>query len=96
MTQRKDTYMRIIVTLLAVSLVGLVACARGQAMPVRGPDGSAWYAIECSHGAKNCWGTAAAVCPAGYEIADSHEVTGGGFLFFGHHQRGDMLIRCSM
>ena len=87
--------MRTLITLIACALfVSLVACSHNEVTLVRGPDGQAWYGIACSHGAKNCWNTAGDVCPGGYETAESHEVVGGGFLFFGHHERGDMLIHC--
>jgi len=87
---------RIIAVVASALVLSLVACTREEVMVVRGPDGHDWYGITCSHGAKNCWGVAGEMCPGGYETAESHETTGGGFLMFGHHERGDMLIRCKM
>jgi hypothetical protein len=78
---------------LVVSSLFVVGCST-QMTPVKGPDGQSWIALSCRDSAKNCWQTAGDYCPAGYDTADEVQSTTHGFLFFGHHSRDEMLIRC--
>jgi hypothetical protein len=82
---------KILVACFALTSLAVAGCSH-SVTPVRGPDGQAWVAVSCSHGAKNCWKTAGELCPVGYEVADEVQSTRG-FLFF-KRQTDEMLIRC--
>jgi hypothetical protein len=75
----------------------LFSCALASCLPstssyVRGPDGHAgWVSVECGGSQTACYERAAAECPGGYDIADSHG-TSNTHLIAGY--RGGMLVRC--
>jgi hypothetical protein len=72
----------------------IAGCSQHDLAPIKGPDGHDWLAISCKNSASACWRAAGDLCPTGYETADEMQSTSHGFLFFGHHMRDEMLIRC--
>ncbi len=84
---------KVIVSSLVGLLLALVGCSHARLTPVRGPDGTEWIAIDCTHGAKNCWEAAAEFCPNGYQTADEVQ-SSRGFLLF-RHSHDEMLVHCT-
>jgi hypothetical protein len=59
---------------------------------VRGPDGNpGWVSVECGGSQTSCYERAAAECPGGYDIADSHGNSSPNVIT---GYRGGMLVRC--
>jgi hypothetical protein len=82
--------------LVAFAISGLFAlgCTSHDFTAIKGPDGQEWVAISCKDSVQGCWKVAGDFCPTGYDTADEVQTKGHGFLFFGHHVRNEMLIRC--
>jgi len=71
--------MRYVMAVVAVLLAG---CS-SRIHTVRGPDGNAWTAINCSRrNQTNCFKRAGQLCPSGYDVAPESGIA------------GNMLIRC--
>lgn len=71
-----------------------------SARPVRGPDGTTWYAIRCGGDPTVCYERAGDTCPGGYDVGDSSDQQGAVARHFGSALivrptfRGQLLVRC--
>jgi hypothetical protein len=74
---------------------------RSRAKPIKGPDGTPHYFIECKKSQEHCLVEAADKCPRGYNVVDSSGRTNGSAVYKDamgasvvHSYRGTMLIKC--
>jgi hypothetical protein len=94
---------------LAMRLLAAALCAatvpscffRSRARPIKGPDGTAHFFIECKKSPEHCYEEAADRCPDGYRIVDSSGRSGGAAVYqdalgtsIVQSYRGTMLIKC--